>query len=191
MTEIPIDRRAQFSAFHRMHFPSILAYSLRRCPTRDDACDVTAEVFLVAWRRFDDVPVGPQGRLWLFGVARRALANHRRTDQRQTLLAAKLTRQRIQVPDDASPVDEALTIALSQLRDDDRELLTLIVWDELSPREAATVLGITAATARVRLHRTRTRLRNLIVQLELNKERAGPLSPTFAHQLPSSTEMDL
>lgn len=191
MTDSVVDRRAQFSAFHEMHFSSIFAYALRRCVTRDDACDVTAEVFLIAWRRFENVPTGQQGRLWLFGVARRALANQRRADQRQTLLAAKLARQRVTLPDAVvSPADDALTIALHQLRDDDRELLTLIAWDELSPREAATVLGISAATARVRLHRAKARLRNLLVQLEPHNERVWRQPPTFAQQPSNSTEMD-
>jgi RNA polymerase sigma-70 factor (ECF subfamily) len=49
--------------------------------------------------------------------------------------------------------------ALGRLSADDRELVTLIAWEGLTPAEAATVLGLSSGTARVRLHRARTRLR--------------------------------
>jgi RNA polymerase sigma-70 factor (ECF subfamily) len=59
----------------------LLAYALRRVDRPEDAADVVAETFLVAWRRLDDVPPGAQARLWLYGVARRQLANQRRGNQ--------------------------------------------------------------------------------------------------------------
>jgi RNA polymerase sigma factor (sigma-70 family) len=185
--------RTQFSEFHETHFSAIFAYALRRTVNRDDACDLCAEVFLVAWRRFGDIPSGQQGRLWLFGVARRTLGNHRRAGQRQTLLAAKIARQRVSVADtDSSSPDDALAVALGQLRDDDRELLTLIAWDELSPQEAAAVIGISAATARVRLHRAKARLKQALVLLEPHNERVWPPPrPTFAQQRSHSSEMDI
>ncbi|MDB5145946.1 MAG: polymerase, sigma-24 subunit, subfamily [Mucilaginibacter sp.] len=190
MTDDALERRAQFSAFHEMHFSSILAYALRRSMNRDDACDVCAEAFLVAWRRFEDIPSGEQGRLWLLGVARRVLANHHHTDQRQSLLAAKLARQWVRLPDpEQASADDALTIALSQLRDDDRELLTLIAWDGLSPREAAAAIGVSAAATRVRLHRAKARLRSLLVQLESRDESVQP-PQTFARQPPQTSEME-
>lgn len=54
--------------------------------------------------------------------------------------------------------DEAVRRALDALSDVDRELITLTTWERLSPAEAARVVGITANTARVRLHRARARL---------------------------------
>lgn len=56
----------------------VMAYLLRRAD-RETAIDVAAETFLVAWRRIDDIPEGDQARLWLYGVARRVLANQRRS----------------------------------------------------------------------------------------------------------------
>jgi DNA-directed RNA polymerase specialized sigma24 family protein len=48
---------------------------------------VIAETFLTAWRRLDDVPAGDEARLWLYGVARRMLANQRRGARRRSSLA--------------------------------------------------------------------------------------------------------
>ncbi len=52
------------------------------------------------------------------------------------------------------------------LGDDDRELLLLVSWEELSPGEAAKVLGVSSLAARSRLHRARRRLRTLLEQRE-------------------------
>ena len=51
-----------------------------------------------------------------------------------------------------------MTEAFHRLRERDQEVLALSVWDELRPREAAVVLGITAATYSLRLHRAKQRL---------------------------------
>lgn len=54
-----------------------------------DAADAVAETFLVAWRRLGEVPDGREARLWLFGVCRRVLANHRRGELRRRHLAGE------------------------------------------------------------------------------------------------------
>lgn len=188
MTESPEHRRRQFEAFHAEHFPAILSYALRRCPTRDDACDLASEVFLTAWRRFDDVPDGNEGRLWLFGAARRSLGNRVRGDQRRERLTAKLAQQveLLALPDHDDSRDETVRQALAMLSPDDRELLVLTAWDGLTPAEAATVLEISAPTARVRLHRAKERLRRRLNAVDGSPPSAKrrpephPLFPTAA-----------
>src|SRR3954452_6184076 len=73
---------ARFRRLYKEHGREILAYALRRADGAEDAADVVAETFLVAWRRLEDVPPGAQARLWLYGVARRALAHQRRGGRR-------------------------------------------------------------------------------------------------------------
>src|SRR4051812_33061810 len=68
----------------------LLAYVLRRVDRAEDGADVVAETFLVAWRRLDSVPPGDEARLWLYGVARRQLANQRRGQLRRSRLADRL-----------------------------------------------------------------------------------------------------
>ena len=65
------------ASIYRRHSAAVLAYALRRCAP-DDAADVASETFVVAWRRIADIPDEPAVRPWLFGVARRVLANQRR-----------------------------------------------------------------------------------------------------------------
>jgi RNA polymerase sigma-70 factor (ECF subfamily) len=56
----------------------------------------------------------------------------------------------------------AVVQAMHTLSDDDRELLTLTAWEGLSPAQIAAVMGAEAGTVRVRLHRARRRLKNLL-----------------------------
>lgn len=143
---------------------ALLAYAVRRVADPTDAADVVAETFLVAWRRLEDVPPGDAARPWLFGVARRVLANLYRGERRRTALADRLRASLSEVvpAPDLAPVE----VAMAALRPDDQELLRLVAWEELARDEIAMVLGIPKATVRVRLHRARQRLAAQMVALE-------------------------
>ena len=142
------------------HAPALLAYALRRDVAPEDAADLVSDVFLVAWRRIGDVPPGDEARLWLYGVARRTLANQRRGERRRGRLGEALREHVRTLPDPMPPPpDPALHAALAALPERDRSLLALIAWEGLSPAEAGAVLGLRPVTARVRLHRARARLR--------------------------------
>lgn len=151
-------RRVRFTdLFDRTH-AALLAYAVRRVAAPADAADVVAETFLVAWRRLDDVPAGDAARPWLFGVARKVLANHYRGERRRLALADRLREQVVEVVPAHEPTDPVLLRAMDALAPDDRELLRLVAWEELARDEIALVLGVPRATVRVRLHRARRRL---------------------------------
>jgi RNA polymerase sigma-70 factor (ECF subfamily) len=156
----------RFRRVYAANFAPLLAYAMRRVEQHEDAADVVAETFLVAWRRHQSIPPGDEARLWLYGVARRVLANHHRGGIRRARLGDRL-RQRITAVVTADPgieVAERLTVqaALARLGELDREVLTLTVWEGLRPREVATVLQVSPDVVRTRLSRARTRLRDLI-----------------------------
>ena len=71
---------AQLEKLHREYAGAVRAFVRRRIGD-DDADDVVAEVFVVAWRRLEDMPADP--RTWLLGVARKVLANRYRAARRQ------------------------------------------------------------------------------------------------------------
>jgi RNA polymerase sigma factor (sigma-70 family) len=157
--------QARFSRLYREQGRAILTYALRRVADPEDAPDVVAETFLVAWRRFDDVPIGDDARLWLYGVARLVLGNLRRSERRRTRLGARLAESlRTEIATHAAPAGEAAEVlrAMAELGAEDRELLMLVSWEELTPAEAARVLGLSALATRSRLHRARRRLRAVL-----------------------------
>ena len=155
---------ARFALAYQQCSEPILRYFLRRLPERDAAADATAEVFVVAWRRIDEVPEGDETRLWLFVVARLTLQNEIRRRRRHDKLTEKLRNElsTSRMPSQVSGANESLHAALAMLSEHDRELLMLTSWDGLKPGEAAHVLNIEPQVARVRLHRARGRLRDLL-----------------------------
>ena len=160
------EREAAFRALFDANHQALLAYSLRRTATAQDAVELLSDIMLVAWRRIEDVPAGEAGRLWLYGVARNMLANQRRADRRRSRLVERLAADIDSAVDDMTQsIADGLWVrsALARLGDDDREVLTLTSWEGLAPREVAIVLGIPAASVRTRLHRARSRMR---VELE-------------------------
>jgi RNA polymerase sigma-70 factor (ECF subfamily) len=155
----------QFSRLYREQGRTILAYALRRVEDREDAADVVAETFLIAWRRLAEVPAGAEARLWLYAVARRTIANLHRSERRRTRLGGRLAESlRTELATQAAPTGEAAEAlrAMGELGDEDRELLLLVAWEGLAPSEAAKVLDVSSLAARSRLYRARRRLRALI-----------------------------
>jgi len=144
---------------HDAHATAVRAYALRRTDpaTADDVC---AEVWTIAWRRLDRIP--DDALPWLFGVARRVLANHRRGERRRAALRGRLVERGFgwagSVPPPAIPSDRHLAEALASLKPADREALLLVAWEELEPARAAAALRVSPATFAVRLHRARKRL---------------------------------
>ena len=148
----------RFEALFEAHRSAVLAYARRRVDA-DAAADVVAETFLVAWRRLDAVGADPLP--WLYGVARKVIANHRRTHRRSEALVGRLAADRAPVvpsPEQAFGRADALRGALAALNERDREALRLVAWEGLQPEQAARAAGCSRATFAVRLHRARRRL---------------------------------
>ena len=156
--------RERFEQIFDEHFRAVSAYALRRA-SHADAEEAVAETFLVAWRRLDYVP--GDAKPWLLSVARRVLANQRRSAGRREALRARVAVER---ESDSEPGRRPPVIqALAGLSTGDREVLLLVAWDGLSTREAAVLLGCSAVAAKVRLHRARRRLRAQLETLEPGK----------------------
>lgn len=156
----PGERREEFSAAFDRLSPRVFAYARRQCAAAD-AQDVVADTFLVAWRRWPEVPADPLP--WLLVVARNTIANlHRRERRADSLLDVAATLARIAGP--AAGADhmvverELLLDAVAGLTDLEREAVLLVAWDALSNRDAATVAGCSQRAFEVRLSRARQRL---------------------------------
>lgn len=166
--EAPSPEERFTALFNRTRLP-LLAYAVRRVSDPADAADVVAETYVVAWRRLEEVPPGDQARPWLFGVARRVLANHHRGERRRHELANRL-RESLDgrsllsgsTGDPAhahlSETTDRVLRALNRLSDDDREILRLVAWEGLARDEIATAMGLSRAAVRLKLHRARVRL---------------------------------
>ena len=161
-----LDREARFRRVCEAHTAAVLAYALRRT-SREDAADVVAETFLVAWRRLDDVDE-LTALPWLYAVARRVLLSQRRATRRQQAIAERVAAAEPSASPEAAggSGSRRLLDALGRLSEAEREVLMLAAWEELSGPEAARVLGCSATAYRIRLHRARRRLRERLAQAE-------------------------
>jgi RNA polymerase sigma factor (sigma-70 family) len=159
-----------FNELFRAHFAGVWGFVRRRTESDADADDVTADTFAVAWRRADELAREPD-RLWLVGVARGVLANHRRSRERRDRLHRRLAGT--EPPPVVHQQEPVLAEALAELSDDDRELLLLRAWDGLDVGDIARVLGISPANVSSRLYKARNRLRSAVERREGPGRRTG------------------
>jgi RNA polymerase sigma-70 factor (ECF subfamily) len=172
----------RFQELYRTYQHQVLAYFLRRTDTAS-ARDGTAETFLVVWRRIDDVPDGAE-LPWMYGIARRVLANLRRSQRRYDALERKV--QRTAVTENPTPEtvvirrfeDEEMLSAIGRLRPEDQEVLLLSVWEELPNRAIASVLRTSPNAISQRMRRITKQLAH-----ELNHPRRRSGTPAASRFL--------
>jgi RNA polymerase sigma factor (sigma-70 family) len=163
-----MERRVRFELLYARHAPAVKAYILRRTQAAV-ADDILAEVFIVCWRRLDEMPV--DSLPWLLGVARRVLSTQRRGERRRAALRVRLAQTSGPTgPEGTHAGSTALGAALKRLSEADRELLLLVFWEGLAPTQAAAVLDLKPATVRVRLHRARRRLSRALAHAHAAEE---------------------
>lgn len=152
--------RERFAALFGQLAPRVFAYARRHCEA-SAAQDVVSDTFLVAWRRYGELPADPLP--WLLVVARNVISAQRRRDRRQGALVDSLAGvERLAGPAvavDQSVVErEALITALGELSEIEREAVLLVAWDGLRNADAARVAGCSQRAFEVRLSRARARL---------------------------------
>jgi RNA polymerase sigma-70 factor (ECF subfamily) len=146
-----------------------------------DAHDAVSEVFVVALRRWEDIP--PAQVAWLLGVARRVVANMLRSRRRAGALAEKLG---FDFGDRASDVAESVVAsdsayrALASLRPADREVLLMALAGPLSQADLGVALGCSAKTAASRLSRARARLDQATAELDGPVPQPAPVGPAIS-----------
>jgi RNA polymerase sigma-70 factor (ECF subfamily) len=177
--------RQRFEKHYREQFGPVGAYLLARAD-RDLASEAISKTFEVAWRRIADMPQEPLP--WLLGVARKVLADLRRTQGRQDALVERIAASSPDATGDHADGligREGVLAALGRLTDLQQEVLLLIAWDGLAQREAATVLGCSRGAVALRVHRARRRLE--LAMAEIAQEEQAPLKPSGGSAPRSST----
>ena len=168
-----VDDPARFEALFERHFATIFRYVGRRLG-RQAAEDVSAEVFLQAFEVRDRYDLRyPDARPWLFGIAANVMRRRRRTEERRLRALARQPVEpaaRVAGGYPVAAMDAALgrldsraarprlAGALERLRADEREVLLLVAWADLTYDEVARALAIPVGTVRSRLHRARARM---------------------------------
>lgn len=158
-----------FEPTYRATVGPITAYFARRTRDPQLTADLTADTFAAALTSFATYrPALGSARQWVFGIARRTYAQHLDVERRQHDAVERLSWRRTLQRDEIAEVGEridaegpgrALLERLAHRPLAEREVAELVLLADLTPREAAAVLGITAGAVRVRLLRVRRALR--------------------------------
>jgi RNA polymerase sigma-70 factor, ECF subfamily len=153
---------ARFERLWDAHYTAVHAHAARRVGA--DADEVCAEVFLVAWRRLDEVPRDELP--WLLATSRNVIGTLWRGETRRSRLQERLDGDTPAATGDQLGHDPELFAALARLEEIDRELLLLVYWEGLSASRAARAVGLAPTAARTRLWRARRRLRHALTDRE-------------------------
>lgn len=166
-----------FGQIFDRHFRTIYRYLARRLST-SDADDLAGEVFRIAFekrRGFD--PSRASALPWLYGMASNLVLQHHRREQRairamtlerslrQPQLTANIDETLVDSRIDAARSRDSVVEALVSLAADERELMLLAAFSDLSYRGLSEAMGLPEGTVRSKLSRTKTKLR----------ERLGPI----------------
>lgn len=164
----PPIREARFRAVYEATYADLVRFVQRRVHP-SHAEDIVADAFLVAWRRFEELPTDAgDARAWLFGIAQRTMLNGQRADHRRRALAIRIADATVVAQGgemwkgcDSELVARRLDLAAAwrRLAPVHQETLSLAVWDGLAGPQAAAVLGISPVAFRLRLTRARRALR--------------------------------
>jgi RNA polymerase sigma-70 factor (ECF subfamily) len=165
---------ATAAVLHERYLNDVFRYVSRRVPRREEAEDITAEVFTAAFVELSRFRGQCSPYLWLLGIARRKIVDSlRRRSARPEMLASEMVREgtnAASLPELAAVVEgpeELLERAeerrvvrdlVDQLNEDQREALLLQYVEGLSIAEIATVLGRSPAAANSLLQRARAAL---------------------------------
>lgn len=173
-------REERFHALFEAHYRAVARFVRTRGHGPADADDIIAGTFEVAWRKMDTVPEGREALPWLLAVARNLSRNARRKTRREASLVDELSMVSVfssELPVEDRAASAEVMGALAQLKPVDRDLVLLVVWDELTPSEAGRVLGLRPVTARSRLHRARQRMSSLLTEPSDLTDRSPMLLP--------------
>lgn len=134
---------------------------------RSAADDLTAETFAIAFRRWDDLDPSRPVRPWLYGIASNLMRHHWRAERRMLRAYARTGADPVLAEEDlavervaARALQPRLAAALAELRREERDVLLLHAWAELSDSEIAESLSLPVGTVKSRLSRAREHLRN-------------------------------
>jgi RNA polymerase sigma factor (sigma-70 family) len=166
--------------FYRRHVARVTGMGVRRFDNPEDVADFVGNVLLAVLTSasgFD--PARGRAVSWLYGVGTNVASAMYRQRGRTAHAERRISGRALLDSNDYARVEERIDaatelrrtyLAIQQLSQSDRELLELVAIDGLDAREAASVVGVTPVTARVRLSRARNRLRAALDQQQIERE---------------------
>lgn len=138
-----------------------------------DAADIAQEAMIRAWRSLCDGTVPDHPIAWLRTIVHREAFRHRARNTAAISLDehGDVEEQAASRRLDLLPLQVDVRRAVRNLTPQDRKLLVLRYVDDLTQPAVALALGIPEGTAKVRLHRARGRLQQVLSEHEGGERR--------------------
>jgi RNA polymerase sigma factor (sigma-70 family) len=178
-TNSSTEREKQFTELFNVHYPKVLAYVRRRLGS-EASDDAVADTFLAAWTNLEQRP--NDTLLWLYGLARGAVSHHRRRIGRIERLGERTAslQPKLNSPDHSETAgwQDPFSASFDRLNESEREVLRVTAWEGLGASEGTVVLGCSVSAFKVRLHRARRHLRQLLEEGESDRQ-GEPISRTY------------
>jgi RNA polymerase sigma-70 factor, ECF subfamily len=166
----------EFEQLFRRYYARVVRWVHAMGVTGTEAEDVAQDVFLIAHRSFARLHADAAATGWLFGISRRATANHRRARTRE-----RARRQRadepceLPNPEQSTSRREAASILqrfLAELPEEQQLVFILFELEGLSASEAAEVLGVSTDAVYSRARMARDKLARVVARHQAHRRRA-------------------
>jgi RNA polymerase sigma-70 factor (ECF subfamily) len=163
-----------FAVIFDRHFPAVHRF-LRGRIGRQLAEDLAAETFIVAFVRRGSYDLSrDDARPWLYGIAVNLLREHRRAEERRLRAYARLPADDTAATDRlGGRLDPSVSAALLELSHEERNLILLLTWADLTYEQLADALGVPVGTIRSRISRVRAKLRVSLAPVETSVQAEG------------------
>lgn len=159
----------EFAQLYREQFEFVWRMLLHFGVPKPGVEDAAQDVFLVVHRRWADLDAHVSARSWLYGIARRVAADHRRKRSRHERKLEALPRSAASRDLELEVADreliEALEAALAELDPTRREVFTLAEIEGMTAREIAEALGTNPNTVASRLRAARAHVSAALTRL--------------------------
>lgn len=156
-----------FQDFYKRQKDKLFSYLIRMTGDYHLSMDIMQESFLRCLEKYENKPMNIS---LLYTVARNVMIDYSRKDKRKREFEQHSIGQQVSRENDIYIKQEYRQVieAMEALETDEREILALVLTENLKYREIASIMGIKENNVKVKVHRARMRLREILQHGELS-----------------------
>ena len=155
-----------FEILYSRYHDKVLAISRGILLDSEEAADAVQEIFTLVLRHLHRFDRRSRFSTWLFRVAVNRSIQEARKARHKHKHVALFEAMEAAIPEEHEPENLKIHQAMEKLSPNDRAIIVLFYWEELSLQEIADSLGCNVNAAKTRLYRARERFRVLYEELE-------------------------
>ena len=161
-----------FEQLVKEHQRLVYNTALRACRNREDALDISQEVFIKVWRALPKFRFESSFSTWIYRITVNAVTDHVKKDKAvyQTVELSEINElSGGEQPDDEVIKNDRITVlksAMGKLSLEHKEIITLRDIEGYSYDEIANMLSLEVGTVKSRINRARSALKKILDEVE-------------------------